>query len=78
MGTGASFGNPKSKLQLAAIFATRDQFAKYILIRHRVSYNIYVDEGNLGKAIAHAINKNKVTMQPELISSTALYFSVPD
>ena len=40
--------------------AARDQWAKFILLKHRDSYNIYVDEGNLGKAIANSFAKPKV------------------
>jgi len=40
--------------------AARDQWAKFILLKHRDSYNIYVDEGNLGKAMANAFAKPKV------------------
>ena len=40
--------------------AARDQWAKFILLRHRESYNIYVDEGNLGKAMANSFVKPKI------------------
>ena len=40
--------------------AARDQWAKFILLKHRDSYNIYVDEGNLGKAMANSFAKPKV------------------
>ena len=40
--------------------AARDQWAKFILLKHRVSYNIYVDEGNLAKAMANSFAKPKI------------------
>ena len=40
--------------------AARDQWAKFILLQHRESYNIYVDEGNLGKAMANSFVKPKI------------------
>ena len=40
--------------------AARDQWAKFILLKHRESYNIYVDEGNLGKAMANSFAKPKI------------------
>ena len=38
------------------MFATRDQWAKYVLIKHRKSYDIYVDEKKPIKAVYHALN----------------------
>lgn len=53
--------SPKSRLGLVAIFAARDQFAKYILIYQRQAYNIWVDERNLGKALATALYSRKTS-----------------
>ena len=49
--------------------AARDQWAKFILLKHRESYNIYVDEGNLGKAMANSFAKPKVIKLEAKLSS---------
>ena len=49
--------------------AARDQWAKFILLKHRDSYNIYVDEGNLGKAMANSFAKPKVIKLEAKLSS---------
>ena len=50
--------NLRSKMVFG--LAARDQWAKFILLKHRESYNIYVDEGNLGKAMANSFAKPKI------------------
>ena len=46
------------KMKIAAFMVLRDQWAKYILLYHRNSYNIYLDEGNLIKAINNTFGSN--------------------
>ena len=53
----------KKKLALMGFFASRDQFAKYILLRKRESYHIWLDERNMAKAITHAFALNKVKVE---------------
>lgn len=72
MNMGKSFGSPKKKLQVAVIFAARDQWAKFVLIKHRKSYDIYVDEKTPIKACVHAFSpkKQKIEIKVENTKNT--------
>jgi len=57
---GLSIGPKNFRGKMVVGMAARDQWAKFILLQHRESYNIYVDEGNLGKAMANSFVKPKI------------------
>ena len=48
MGMGMGVPNKKKALMLG-MFGARDQWAKFVLLKKRDSYNIWIDERNLGK-----------------------------
>ena len=47
MGMGVGVPN-KKKAAMLGIFAARDQWAKFVLLKKRDAYHIWLDEGNMG------------------------------